>query len=303
MEHDFPNLEQKLAIQHDYNKALLISAGPGSGKTSTLTYRVLEMMKSGINPKQICIFTLTNRAANQMRARLKELLSHDNLVMPTVTTFHSFCLRILKENKVLTEDVIIFTEEDQLKTMKQGRTKYKEEKSKKVTTANNKENEDSPKLFPIFYSSGSPKRPLIDLTNQQNQANNKNSKKQKQNKTQKKPNDATESFNSRFQSAAQVHHQEVNNLQQGAPPTAAIQKQTERSRLRTIYECINYAKSNGKASSDDLDPVLEEEERAVFEYYEKTKESYNAVDFNDMLNMGAKMLKDQPEILEDYNQR
>ncbi len=75
--------------------AVLIAAGPGSGKTRTLIYRTLYMInEQGIDPREILLITFTKKAADEMQKRLSELIEGDEL--PFVGTFHSLCLKILR---------------------------------------------------------------------------------------------------------------------------------------------------------------------------------------------------------------
>ena len=91
--------EQKKAVL--YNRGhLIIVAGPGSGKTFTLTHKIAYMIRSEMaRPDQILAITFTNKAADEMRERIKGLLSELNLSDEGIwiTTFHSFCLSILRE--------------------------------------------------------------------------------------------------------------------------------------------------------------------------------------------------------------
>jgi DNA helicase-2/ATP-dependent DNA helicase PcrA len=88
---------------------LLILAGPGSGKTRTLTHRAAWLiLKKKVPPNRILLLTFTNKAAEEMRERLKKLLtiSHSReagsrsagqpLAIPFAGTFHSFCARVLR---------------------------------------------------------------------------------------------------------------------------------------------------------------------------------------------------------------
>ena len=76
---------------------LLILAGAGSGKTSTMTHRIAYMIEEmGINPYQILAVTFTNKAAGEMRERVEALVG-EGLNM-WILTFHSACLRILRKH-------------------------------------------------------------------------------------------------------------------------------------------------------------------------------------------------------------
>ena len=87
------NDKQKEAAMH-IDGPLLILAGAGSGKTSTMTERIAYMIQQGIDPYNILVVTFTNKAAREMRGRVEDLVGYmDNLWM---MTFHSMCLRILR---------------------------------------------------------------------------------------------------------------------------------------------------------------------------------------------------------------
>ena len=75
-----------------------IIAGAGSGKTKTLTNRFAYLVRElGISPRNILCVTFTNKAANEMRGRIKRLLG-DGYDAALITTYHGFCVKVLKED-------------------------------------------------------------------------------------------------------------------------------------------------------------------------------------------------------------
>ena len=101
---------------------LLILAGPGSGKTRVISHRVAYLVKDcGINPRHIMAVTFTNKAAQEMKERLEQLLGQAREDL-TLGTFHAICARILRsEGKNIGVDsrFIIYDEDDQLNVVKQ----------------------------------------------------------------------------------------------------------------------------------------------------------------------------------------
>jgi len=88
------NPEQRKAATHK-DGPLLILAGAGSGKTSTMTHRIAYLIKEeGVSPYNILAVTFTNKAAKEMRDRVESLIG-EGLNM-WILTFHSACLRILR---------------------------------------------------------------------------------------------------------------------------------------------------------------------------------------------------------------
>lgn len=75
----------------------LVLAGAGSGKTRTVTYRVAYLLEQGVDPQEILLLTFTNKAANEMTERVKELTNLDQ-GLPWAGTFHSIGYKILREH-------------------------------------------------------------------------------------------------------------------------------------------------------------------------------------------------------------
>ncbi|MBA4366558.1 MAG: DNA helicase [Desulfobacterium sp.] len=104
---------------------LLIVAGPGTGKTLTLTHKISYFMcERGVSPENILAVTFTNKASQEMTARLKRLLG-DSRSLPFVATFHSLCFSILRELENKNQHTII-DEDDQKYFRKEAYTRVQE---------------------------------------------------------------------------------------------------------------------------------------------------------------------------------
>ncbi|MDP7037574.1 MAG: UvrD-helicase domain-containing protein [Myxococcota bacterium] len=90
------NIEQKQAVLHG-NAPLLVLAGAGSGKTTVITYRIAQLIREhNVWPNKILAVTFTNKAAKEMKERTLKLCK-DAQSQPHIGTFHSICVRILRE--------------------------------------------------------------------------------------------------------------------------------------------------------------------------------------------------------------
>lgn len=102
-------------------KYLRIIAGAGSGKTRVLTYRIAYLIDAlGYYPSSILAITFTNKAASEIRSRIENTLNMGKLRM-NISTFHSFCSRILREDCKVIDYPSTFTvldEDDQKKIIK-----------------------------------------------------------------------------------------------------------------------------------------------------------------------------------------
>jgi DNA helicase-2/ATP-dependent DNA helicase PcrA len=106
---------------------VLLLAGAGSGKTRVITHRIAYLIQErGVPADQILAVTFTNKAAKEMAERVDKILGHSSLAKPTLATFHSFCVRVLRRdiesmrlNGVgLTRTFAIYDETDQQAVVK-----------------------------------------------------------------------------------------------------------------------------------------------------------------------------------------
>ncbi|MEP6863905.1 MAG: UvrD-helicase domain-containing protein [Deltaproteobacteria bacterium] len=116
MERDFLNPEQRAAVDHG-DGPLMVLAGAGTGKTRVLVHRIAHLVETGCDPRAILAVTFTNKAAGEMRHRLRSLLGSRADAM-WIGTFHSTCARLLRkygEAVGLTRSFVIFDDDDQMK--------------------------------------------------------------------------------------------------------------------------------------------------------------------------------------------
>ncbi len=111
------NEPQRQAVCH-VDGPLLVLAGAGSGKTRVITRRVAYLIAQGIPPRNILAITFTNKAAGEMHRRMLELEAPPGA---TVSTFHAFCARLLRElagPANLATNYTIYDRDDQLRLAK-----------------------------------------------------------------------------------------------------------------------------------------------------------------------------------------
>jgi len=114
--------EQAQAVMHGCGP-MLVLASAGSGKTTVITRRIAMLLARGVKPWHILALTFTNKAAGEMRERVARVLGEDALNSSglTVTTFHSFCARVLRryaDRCGLNPDYTIYDSADQKSAMK-----------------------------------------------------------------------------------------------------------------------------------------------------------------------------------------
>ena len=110
--------EQQLDAVRYRDGALLVLAGAGSGKTRIITSRIVNMIQQGVNPHEILAVTFTNKAANEMKKRVRRHVDYP----VDIGTFHSICLKILRVHAVnagLTDGFTIYDDQDQLSIIKE----------------------------------------------------------------------------------------------------------------------------------------------------------------------------------------
>lgn len=110
------NAEQYAAVTHQGSPALIL-AGAGSGKTRTLTYRVAWLLEQGVEPENILLLTFTNKAANEMLERVRELIPRlsRQILGGTFHSFGNFLLRQQPELFGLSSGFTILDRDDQEK--------------------------------------------------------------------------------------------------------------------------------------------------------------------------------------------
>lgn len=113
--------EKQLQAVTSNEKYIRVVAGAGSGKTKVLTSRISYMVENGVDPSNILAITFTNKASKEMKERVLKNID-DMLGSPFISTFHSFCVRFLREEikKIgYPRDFNIIDEEDKTKLVKE----------------------------------------------------------------------------------------------------------------------------------------------------------------------------------------
>lgn len=114
------NPEQRKAVIHKKGP-LLILAGAGSGKTSVITTRAAYLISEGVDAGSVLAVTFTNKAAKEMRERVRSMLKKRNGTNPFISTFHSLCLNILRqeiEHLGYRKDFSIYDTSDQISLLR-----------------------------------------------------------------------------------------------------------------------------------------------------------------------------------------
>ncbi len=111
------NDKQKAAVMHTDGPCLVV-AGAGSGKTRVLTTRIAYLIDKGIKDYHILAITFTNKAAKEMKSRVEDLIPNNSSF---ISTFHSFGMRVIRENASLlgfNSNVTILDSDDTLSIIK-----------------------------------------------------------------------------------------------------------------------------------------------------------------------------------------
>lgn len=126
------NKSQYEAVTAEENR-LLFLAGAGTGKTRTIIYRTCYLIEKGIDPRNILLLTFTNKAADEMVARLNS----KGLPSVLACTFHSFCVKILRRYAFeagLNKDFVIITPSESEQVIKMVREGFKKIRPSEIAT-------------------------------------------------------------------------------------------------------------------------------------------------------------------------
>jgi DNA helicase-2/ATP-dependent DNA helicase PcrA len=113
---------QREAVRH-VDGPLLILAGPGSGKTRVVTHRIAYLLEAGVPGEQVLALTFTNKAAEEMRARVQRLTGDGSVWLGT---YHRFCARLLRKHASLVglaENYTIYDDDDSSRLLRREITR------------------------------------------------------------------------------------------------------------------------------------------------------------------------------------
>ncbi|PYM48436.1 MAG: hypothetical protein DME16_11115, partial [Candidatus Rokuibacteriota bacterium] len=117
------NPVQRQAVQATKGPVLVL-AGAGSGKTRVIAHRIAWLLGvEGVDPRHVLAVTFTNKAAGEMRRRVEDLVVPAGIRTPLIATFHSACVRILRERAALVglrPSFVIYDEDDRLSIVKEA---------------------------------------------------------------------------------------------------------------------------------------------------------------------------------------
>src|SRR3979490_1404690 len=116
------NPEQRAAAETTEGPVLIL-AGAGTGKTRAITFRMAQLIASGVPAEAILAVTFTNKAAEEMRSRVSALLLRAGVppAQPWLSTFHSLCARLLRREAAhagLPRDFAIYDDDDPVAAVK-----------------------------------------------------------------------------------------------------------------------------------------------------------------------------------------
>ncbi len=159
MENKQPNEQQKKCI--DFRNGILLAlAGPGTGKTFSISRRIKSLTEEGVEPEKILCLTYTDTAANEMRKAVSKIIDETTAQKVNISTYHSLCLNIIEDNK---DDFSNFTDNN-IKTITET-TKYKIAKEcideLGITTYGNSKNNPYKKIKELINGIADIKKNLI----------------------------------------------------------------------------------------------------------------------------------------------
>ncbi|KAJ6226548.1 DNA helicase ii [Anaeramoeba flamelloides] len=263
------NKEQLNAVSSDLNKPLMISAGPGTGKTTVLTCRIVYNILKGTLPESILALTFTRKSAEEMSQRVKEMLNISVSRKITICTIHQLCHRILRETRNMRSGqkyLNVVNTKEQRSILLECHRQYELEKKKRS------------QVQPLNF---------LTVTNSTTTKNN-NDQTSSGSRNNNNPNTANTS-------------RKRTSILIGQPlsaPEQETKKQSDSSIVQQLENFIQWAKSHQLQPKD-----FDERYSYIYSNYEKKLKLKRLIDFSDFSLLAIQLFQNNKIALNKYRKK
>ncbi|KAJ2673592.1 hypothetical protein GGI25_004647 [Coemansia spiralis] len=321
----------------DIEKPLLIVAGAGSGKTSTLCARVLEIIRHGIYPMQILVITFTNKAADELKSRIARYmqgnirlnlitnLGDGRVMLPHTSTFHSWCYGLVSQHYTKfgwkrlpmvaaaesEHEAVMQVAVDQINDSRRlvqceqmlniAPPEHKQGSHKEDPEQSLYIHDAQTRWKAVIAAAIEETRFSIEDAAKEIEAENEDTKKGgRKGKLSKKTKETTERNNimkAAYKHIYAIRGRDMEMIDLEENPIDFGKAFPGKSMIKAMLNFVYRAKSRG--DSPEVYPQLE---RSVLEAYNKTLERFGLVDFDDLL-LRANDLLEMPDVLQEVQQQ